>query len=650
MEIRYQLQHADLVASFQHLQARMRAQRAGIVRLIGAGLLGYFAAMLLHQIGIHYRTWIWMLTGLILLVAVVWGVIWRRAGRYERWLAQFAGEYTLTLSPAGVSLCAPHDRVAFYAWPEIIALETTPANLYFYLRRDVACMIPRAAFADDAAADNFAGEARRLWAAYPVNAGKTMPDAPGLPKLLSAGEILANLRAAARVILFLKFDPLAFRVSRSVLVWLLLAELLWFAAADYVRAFPAPTFSILGLSAFGATTLLTLAGIACISSMLAQRASMLRLLVMAVSASLLIDMVYLPVYTMVEILSPGEHRLLEFLYAWAVLWQMAAMFRIMRRLYRQPVPSALLLVGIYAFFAFALARLLPPLDLYFNVERYGSVASHKPAAKLDEEDVFYRQPDLVGRALNAVARHHPGKPNLYFVGFAGEADEKVFSNEVSYARDLLDRRFYTDGRSLLLLNNTDTVRNTPIANTHNLEAVLQGVAKRMNKQEDVLFLYLSSHGASDHRLSVSFEPLGLDDLKAEKLKRMLDKSGIRNRVIVVSACYSGGFLDVLKDDNSLILTASSRDHVAYGCGDYTTYTFFGEAYFVDSLEHDDSFITAFDDARQIIEAREKSEGMDASRPQIHVGRNIKKVLDKLKVFPPSDKTYSCGNECPGESG
>ena len=35
------------------------------------------------------------------------------------------------------------------------------------------------------------------------------------------------------------------------------------------------------------------------------------------------------------------------------------MFRIVGRLYRQPAPSALLLVGIYGFFALALSGLLP---------------------------------------------------------------------------------------------------------------------------------------------------------------------------------------------------------------------------------------------------------------------------------------------------
>jgi hypothetical protein len=179
----------------------------------------------------------------------------------------------------------------------------------------------------------------------------------------------------------------------------------------------------------------------------------------------------------------------------------------------------------------------------------------------------------------------------------------------------------------------DIVAAAPLANAHNLEAVLQGVAKRMNRDEDVLFLYLSSHGAQNHSLSVSFWPMKFNDLKAEELKAMLDKSGIHNRVVVVSACYSGGFLDVLKDDNTLVMTASSRDHVSYGCGDATQYTYFGEAYFEKSLSHRDSFISAFENARHLIEEREKSEGRGNSGPQIYIGKNIEQKLHMLEVKP-----------------
>ena len=255
----------------------------------------------------------------------------------------------------------------------------------------------------------------------------------------------------------------------------------------------------------------------------------------------------------------------------------------------------------------------------------------KAETGMTAEDVWVRQSYLVEKAVTALQPQRPGKTDLYYVGFAGDAEEQVFYNDVGAARYVLEKRFGAAGRSLLLVNNTDTLYTTPVANAHNLEAALQGVAGRMDKQEDVLFLFLSSHGAQDHRLSVQFPPLRIDDLSAEELKAMLDRSGIRNRVIVVAACYSGGFLDVLQDDNTLVLTASSRNHVAYGCGDVTRYTQFTEAYFVSALLKGGSFIQAFGEARHWIEEREA--GMDRSQPQIYVGRNIGKVLQRLEMAP-----------------
>ena len=61
----------------------------------------------------------------------------------------------------------------------------------------------------------------------------------------------------------------------------------------------------------------------------------------------------------------------------------------------------------------------------------------------------------------------------------------------------------------------------------------------MDPDEDVLFLYLTSHGSKDHRLSADFWPLDLRDVDPAMLKRMLDKAGIRRRVIRIRKRHSG---------------------------------------------------------------------------------------------------------------
>jgi hypothetical protein len=112
---------------------------------------------------------------------------------------------------------------------------------------------------------------------------------------------------------------------------------------------------------------------------------------------------------------------------------------------------------------------------------------------------------------------------------------------------------------------------------------------------------------------------------------MLDRSGIRWRVIVISACYSGSFIDALKDRRTLIITAASRNRTSFGCSNENDFTYFGDAYFNQALRHGSSFIGAFDEARRIIAAREREEELTPSQPQIYVGAAMKPALERLQA-------------------
>jgi hypothetical protein len=75
---------------------------------------------------------------------------------------------------------------------------------------------------------------------------------------------------------------------------------------------------------------------------------------------------------------------------------------------------------------------------------------------------------------------------------------------------------------------------------------------------------------------VSFYPFKFTNLKPNQLKRYLDNSGIKWKVLVVSACYSGGFVDELTNDFTLVATAASADDKSFGCGDNSHFTYYGE--------------------------------------------------------------------------
>ena len=187
------------------------------------------------------------------------------------------------------------------------------------------------------------------------------------------------------------------------------------------------------------------------------------------------------------------------------------------------------------------------------------------------------------QSVNTLRPQRDGVTDLYFVGFAGYAYQDVFLKEVRFVKGLFDRRFDTEGRSLALINNLQTHQAIPLASASNLSSALKHIGTIINSNEDVLVLFLTSHGSREHELSVSFWPLKLNQVTPEMLKRYLDEAGIKWRVVFVSACYSGGFIEPLKDPYTLIATAAAPDKQSFGCSNTNDFTYFGEAFFKDQL-------------------------------------------------------------------
>jgi hypothetical protein len=129
---------------------------------------------------------------------------------------------------------------------------------------------------------------------------------------------------------------------------------------------------------------------------------------------------------------------------------------------------------------------------------------------------------------------------------------------------------------------------------------------------------------------VDFWPLRLNPIDPPALKQALDQSGIKWKVIVVSACYSGGFIGPLKDDNSLIITASSASKQSFGCGNESESTYLAKALFDEALRETYSFELAFEAARKSIAQREREQNFTPSEPQIHVGGAMRGKLRQVE--------------------
>ncbi|MFO1303769.1 MAG: C13 family peptidase [Burkholderiales bacterium] len=247
------------------------------------------------------------------------------------------------------------------------------------------------------------------------------------------------------------------------------------------------------------------------------------------------------------------------------------------------------------------------------------------------EEVLYAQAGLLDRDLAALLPREPGRPNLYLIAVAGYGYQAVFRREVDAVDKLFAERFGTAGRSIRLVNSPSTVLTTPVATRTALARSIRQVGALMDPEQDILFLFLTSHGSKQGRFSLDLYPFRFAPVTPPELRQMLDEAGIRNRVIVVSACYSGTFLEPLRTEDSLVITASAADRNSFGCSNEADLTYFGKAYFDDALRRTDSFVEAFDLALPAIAAREKQSDYKPSEPQRAVGSRIEDTLARWQA-------------------
>ena len=245
---------------------------------------------------------------------------------------------------------------------------------------------------------------------------------------------------------------------------------------------------------------------------------------------------------------------------------------------------------------------------------------------------FEGQQLALQQSIDALAPQRPGVVDVYGIVFAPYASEDVFLRESSMVAGVLAERFDAQGRVLHLVNHASTLETQAWATPGNLKRAVAALAERMDREEDVVVVYLTSHGASNFQLAADHPPMQMDTLSPGDLLNALDNAGIRHRVIAVSACFSGGWVAPLAGPNTLVMTAADRDHTSYGCGKLSELTFFGRAVFDEQLRKTRSFEQAFAAAVPLIRQREVDAGKPDgfSNPQIAVGEAIRPVLRALE--------------------
>jgi Peptidase C13 family len=270
-------------------------------------------------------------------------------------------------------------------------------------------------------------------------------------------------------------------------------------------------------------------------------------------------------------------------------------------------------------------------DVWTPAESQAAQAGDAPD---DGEAILFAQAALIDARLDAVERGTSPKPLAFFLGFAGVGDQKVFTQEIGLASRVMGERYGIAGRSLSLINDQRDLERGPLATVSGLKYALRGLAARMNTDQDVLFLSISSHGAEGADIVVSNSQLPLNDLTDEDLADALRESGIKWRVIIISACYAGGFIDSLRDPQTIVIAAAAADRTSFGCSNDSDLTYFGEAFYRDALPGARSLRAAFDTAKSAIAVREHRERVTPSNPQAYFGAKLEAKLAAMTTTDP----------------
>ncbi len=173
---------------------------------------------------------------------------------------------------------------------------------------------------------------------------------------------------------------------------------------------------------------------------------------------------------------------------------------------------------------------------------------------------------------------HTPTPKAYFLGFAGRRGREGIRPGSRPGLQSTRRTVRHGYPPRVADQRSADLERAPLATVSGLKYALHGLSERMDVDRDVLFLSISSHGASDPAIAVSNSQLPLSDLTDEALADALSESGIKWRVIIISACYAGGFIDALRDPQTIVITAAASDRTSFGCSNDRDLTYFGEAF------------------------------------------------------------------------
>jgi hypothetical protein len=262
------------------------------------------------------------------------------------------------------------------------------------------------------------------------------------------------------------------------------------------------------------------------------------------------------------------------------------------------------------------------------------VAADAPALLFDDER----------RMDGALARLQPQRPGIvdaYVIVAALDADP-VFGREAREAGRVLSSRFDAEGRTLVFASDEGGDKADAAATPGGLARALWKVASVMNRDEDVLVLYTTSHGSPHAGLNFRDPKRGEAIIAPSQLSAMLAQPGFKNRLIILQACFSGQFVPTLAAPRTVVATAASSMKSSFGCSAGNDWTFFGYAFINQAMRQPDTFVRQFRRALVTILGWEQRLGYEPSSPQISIGNDTAGWLAALDAREPKAPSAPVG--------
>lgn len=248
-------------------------------------------------------------------------------------------------------------------------------------------------------------------------------------------------------------------------------------------------------------------------------------------------------------------------------------------------------------------------------------------AELAAEDAVF------AKAIAALIPQRAGQRDVYVLA-AGLWDDHVFLNEAQESAKVLASRFGAQGRTLVMAQGAGArAAGLPAATPAQFNRALAAIGAQMDRQEDVLVLFITSHGApaqgavfqESGRLQAALSPGAL----AASLREV----GPAHRIIIISACFAGQYGAPLANASTIVLTASAPDRSSFGCEPERDWTWFGDAFFNVALRSKLPMLDAFEQAKATVQGWEIRENQRASKPGAFVGEEMKAVLAQIEKLP-----------------